>query len=51
MSDDISTQFTKDRNNNCGRHGYGMWDREKVTTISPKEYGEFIQKKRKRKNK
>lgn len=49
MSDDISTQFTKEKNNKRGRHGVGGWKYEKVTQISPKDYGMFIQGKRKKK--
>ena len=29
MSKDISTQFTKERNKECGRRGYGFWKKEK----------------------
>ena len=49
MSNDISTQFTKEKNNKRGRHGFGGWKYEKVTQISPKDYGMFIQGKRKKK--
>ena len=49
MSNDISTQFTKEKNNKRGRHGVGGWKYEKVTQISPKDYGMFIQGKRKKK--
>ena len=47
MSHDILTQYTKTKNKECGRRGYGMWKHEKLTKISPKEYGMFLQKKRK----
>lgn len=47
MSKDISTQYTKIRNNEQGRRGYGMWKHEKETNISPKDYGMFLQKLRK----
>ena len=49
MSDDISTQYTKYLNKKCGRHGYYMAAREKVDVISPKNYGIFIQNRRKEK--
>lgn len=48
MSDDISTMFTKEQNKTQGRKGYAFWKREKVTAISPKKYGEF-KNRRKRK--
>lgn len=49
MSNDISTQYTKERNKKCGRNGYYAAHREKVNVISPSEYGMFIEgKKRKR---
>lgn len=44
---DISTMYTKERNNICGRKGYYNYKREKITVISPKEYGIFISKKKK----
>lgn len=47
MSKDISTQYTKTRNKEQGRRGYFMWKREKDTNISPKDYGMFLQRKRK----
>ena len=49
MCKDISTQYTKMKNKEQGRHGYGMWKREKDTVIRPNEYGRFLQRKRKRK--
>lgn len=49
MSKDISTMYTKDENMKAGRKGYGMWNREKETAISPRDYGEFVGKKRKEK--
>lgn len=48
MSNDISTEYTKAKNKEEGRRGYGLWKREKITDISPKNYGEFLQKKKKR---
>lgn len=48
MSNDISTQYTKQCNLKEGRKGYCGFKREKVTNISPKNYGIFLQEKRKR---
>ena len=48
MSKDISTQYTKTKNKEEGRRGYGMWKHEKITIISPKYYGMFLQKKRRK---
>ena len=49
MSKDISTQFTKERNKECGRRGYGFWKKEKDDSISPRDYGEFLDKHKRRK--
>lgn len=46
MSKDISTQYTKTRNKERGRRGYAMWKSEKDTVIEPKDYGMFLQRKR-----
>lgn len=46
MSKDISTEYTKELNKECGRKGYFSWKTEKITTISPKNYGMFLQRKR-----
>lgn len=46
MSKDIFTQFTKLKNKNDGRKGYCDFDREKVIHISPREYGEFVQRRK-----
>lgn len=46
MRKDISTQYTKEQNDKCGRKGYCGFKREKETVISPKEYGMFLQKRR-----
>lgn len=46
MSCDISTQFTKECNQKYGRKGYGMWKREKTQTISPAQYGMFVNDKK-----
>ena len=50
MSKDISTQYTRQQNKECGRRGYGMWKNEKSTVISPKDYGMFLDKHKKAKN-
>lgn len=49
MSNDISSEFTKLKNKQDGRKGYYAWKREKISEISPKDYGMFIQKKKKKK--
>jgi hypothetical protein len=49
MSKDIMSQYTKERNKECGRNGYCMAHREKVYVISPRNYGEFLRKRGKRK--
>lgn len=41
MGNDISTMFTKEQNKTQGRKGYAFWKKEKVKSISPKDYGEF----------
>lgn len=46
MSNDISSQYTKDRNITAGRRGYGAWKQEKENEISPKNYGMFLAKKK-----
>ena len=33
MSNDISTMYTKDKNNKAGRKGYLFWKHEKETSI------------------
>lgn len=48
MSNDISTMYTKDKNQKTGRKGYYMWEREKETSISPSDYGDYILQRRKR---
>lgn len=48
MSKDISTQYTKTQNKECGRNGYVLAHREKETSISPKDYGMFLQRKRRK---
>lgn len=47
MSKDISHEFTKEKNVKCGRTGYCGFKREKITRISPRDYGMFLQGKRK----
>ncbi len=41
MGNDISTMYTKERNEKHGRRGYCMYKFEKETVISPKQYGIF----------
>ncbi len=48
MSKDISTIFTKERNERCGRKGYFGFKRENETIITPKDYGIFYRKESKR---
>lgn len=47
---DISTMYTKYLNNECGRKGYYAYKIENATT-SPKEYGEFLKRKRRSRRK
>lgn len=49
MSKDIFTQYTKKENCNTGRRGYCGWKRENETVISPKNYGIFLESKKRRK--
>ena len=46
MSKDISTLYTREQNKKNGRKGYCMAKTEKITDISPKDYGMFLQGKR-----
>ena len=48
MNKDISTVYTKYKNKNCGRKGYFRFKEEKEDVISPKEYGIFIQERKRR---
>ena len=48
MSKDIFTQYTKKKNCNAGRRGYCGWKRENETVISPKNYGIFLESKKRR---
>lgn len=48
MSKDISTKFTDESNKTMGRKGYAMWKSEKITVITPKDYGMFLQKRRRK---
>lgn len=41
MSKDIYTTYTKEKSEKCGRKAYFG----KVTFISPKDYGMFLQRK------
>lgn len=45
MSKDILTRYTKTKNIEDGRRGYGMWKYEKESIISPRDYGMFLQRK------
>lgn len=49
MSKDISTAYTKERNKSCGRKGYSGFKIEKETVISPKDYGMFLEKRKRKK--
>lgn len=42
MSKNISTMYTKYKNQKAGRKGYGNWKTEKETAISPAAYGDYI---------
>ena len=48
MSNDISTQYTKEQKKKCGEH---VWFNEKIRDISPADYGMFLASRRKRKKK
>lgn len=48
MSKDISTMYTKDRNKTKGRRGFAGWQAEKEDVITPKDYGQFIQNKKRK---
>lgn len=48
MSKDISSIYTRYQNNNTGRKGYFLWRETKNTVISPKDYGMFLQSRRKK---
>lgn len=48
MSNDIFSKYTKERNQSMGRKGYGMWKRENETVICPKDYGMFLQRRRRK---
>lgn len=48
MSNDISTMYTKDRNQKAGRRCYSLWKQEKETCIAPAAYGDYILQHRKR---
>lgn len=45
---DISTAYTKEQNRKCGRKGYYLYKREKVTVINPRDYGMFLDGRRKK---
>ena len=40
MSKDISTQYTKYKNKNCGKNYYASVE-SKIKNITPREYGKF----------
>ena len=40
--------MTDDRNMKTGRKGYGFWKDEKLDTISPASYSDFVTRHRKR---
>lgn len=48
MSKDISTEYTRERNKTMGRKGYAMWKTEKCTVIRPKDFGMFLQRRRRK---
>ena len=48
MSHDISTMYTKNQNNKAGRKGYSCWKSEKIFSILPADYGNYILQHRKR---
>lgn len=48
MSLDISTAFTKYSNMQTNRGGYILSRKEKKTDISPRAYGEFISRRKKK---
>lgn len=51
MSNDISTMYTKSKNQKAGRKGYGNWKCEKLYSISPAAYGDYkLQRKKRGKN-
>lgn len=50
MSNDISTQYTKEKNKKCGRYGYCAAMHEKETNIRPNEYGMFLAGRKRTKN-
>lgn len=43
---DISTEYTKELNERCGRRGYCGYKREVEKVISPKEFGMFLAKRK-----
>lgn len=45
---DISTMYTKNLNQRAGRKGYGNWKHEKLYSISPAEYGNYMLQHKKR---
>ena len=49
MSNDISTPLTRQKNLSEGRKGWYDWKNEKENSISPKDYGQFVLNRKKRK--
>lgn len=47
MSNNISTMYTKSQNLKAGRKGYGNWKCEKLYSISPAAYGDYILQRKK----
>lgn len=48
MSNNISSMYTKDRNQKAGRRGYYRWKREKEDAIRPCDYGDYVLQRKKR---
>ena len=51
MSNDILTMYTKYKNRKTGRKGYCAWKNEKVMSIRPCDYGDYVLQHRKKGNK
>ena len=48
MRNDISTMYTKSKNQKTGRKGHFHWMDEKEKAIRPCDYGDYILQRRKR---
>lgn len=46
MGKDILTMFNRYHECRSGRKGYFAWKYEKVVSVSPSDYGEFLQIKK-----